>query len=101
MRCKTEVFVLTNTSILAQEFDTNSFGKTIREHIKNKFNINLSVKSVYNILRKNNITNKKVYRKINKLSIDEFNKKKKIMSDKITEVGQNNVISIDDKNQNL
>ncbi len=29
------------------------------------------------------ITNKKVYRKINKLSIDEFNKKK-IMSDKIT-----------------
>ena len=43
----------------------------------NKFNINLSVKSVYNILRKNNITNKKVYRKINKLSIEEFNKKKK------------------------
>ena len=56
MRCKMEVFVKTNTSILAQEFDTNSFGKTIREHIKNKFNINLSVKSVYNFLRKNNIT---------------------------------------------
>ena len=51
--------------------------KTIRKHVMNKFNINLSVKSVYNILRKNNITNKKVYRKINKLSIEEFNKKKK------------------------
>ena len=57
--------------------------KTIREHIKNKFNINLSVKSVYNVLRKNNITNKKVYRKINKLSIDEFNKKKKLCLTKL------------------
>ena len=42
--------------------------KTIRKHVINKFNINLSVKSIYNVLRKNNITNKKVYRKINKLS---------------------------------
>ena len=49
--------------------------KTIRKHVMDKFNINLSVKSVYNVLRKNNITNKKVYRKINKLSIEEFNKK--------------------------
>jgi transposase len=70
--------------------------KTIREHIKSKFNVILSVKSVYNILRKNNITNKKVYRKINKLSIEEFNKKKEIMYNKITKVGKNNIISIDE-----
>jgi transposase len=70
--------------------------KTIRKHVMNKFNINLSVKSVCNILRKNNITNKKVYRKINKLSVEEFNKRKEIMSKKITEVGENNIISIDE-----
>ena len=46
--------------------------KTIRKHVMDKFNINLSVKSVCNVLRKNNITNKKVYRKINKLSIEEW-----------------------------
>jgi transposase len=51
--------------------------KTVREYVKNKFNVNLSVKSVYNILHKYNITNKKVYRKINKLSPEEFNKKNK------------------------
>lgn len=70
--------------------------KTIRKHVMNKFNINLSVKSVYNILRKNNITNKKVYRKINKLSVEEFNKRKTIMSNKITEIGTDNIISIDE-----
>jgi len=70
--------------------------KTIRKHVMNRFNINLSVKSVCNILRKNNITNKKVYRKINKLSVEEFNKRKEIMSKKITEVGENNIISIDE-----
>jgi transposase len=70
--------------------------KTIRKHVMDKFNINLSVKSVCNILRKNNITNKKTYRKINKLSIEEFNKRKIIMSDKITEIGKNNIISIDE-----
>ena len=70
--------------------------KTIRKHVMDKFNINLSVKSVCNILRKNNITNKKAYRKINKLSIEEFNKRKIIMSDKITEIGENNIISIDE-----
>ena len=52
--------------------------KTIRKHTMNKFNINLSVRSICNILHKNNITNKKVYRKINKLSIEEYNKKKKL-----------------------
>jgi len=52
--------------------------KTIRKHVMNKFNINLSVKSVCNILRKNNITNKKVYRKINKLSVEEFNKRNNV-----------------------
>jgi len=75
--------------------------KTIRKHVMNKFNINLSVKSICNILRKNNITNKKVYRKINKLSIEEFYKKKELMSNIITEIGKDNIISIDDKNQNL
>ncbi len=71
--------------------------KTIRKHVMNKFNINLTVKSIYNILHKNNITNKKVYRKINKLSIEEFKKRKKIMSNKIIEIKQENIISIDDK----
>jgi transposase len=70
--------------------------KTIRKHVMNKFHINLSVKTVYDVLRKNNITNKKVYRKINKLSIEEFNKRKKIMSNSITEIGENNIISIDE-----
>jgi transposase len=70
--------------------------KTIRKHVTEKFNINLSVKSVYNVLRKNNITNKKVYRTINKLSIEEFNKKKDILNAKITEVGESNIISIDE-----
>ena len=70
--------------------------KTIRKHVMDKFNINLSVKSVCNIFRKNNITNKKAYRKINKLSIEEFNKRKIIMSDKITEIGEDNIISIDE-----
>ena len=32
---------------------------TNRKYVMNKFNINLSVKSICNILRKNNITNKK------------------------------------------
>lgn len=70
--------------------------KTIRKHVINKFNINLSVKSIYNVLRKNNITNKKVYRKINKLSEEEFNKRKIIMSNSITEIGEDNIISIDE-----
>lgn len=70
--------------------------KTIRKHVMNKFNINLSVKSICNILRKNNITNKKVYRKINKLSIEEFYKKKELMSNIITEIGKDNIISIDE-----
>lgn len=70
--------------------------KTIRENIKRKFNINLSVKSVCNILHKNNITNKKVYRKINKLSTEEYKKRKEILSNKITEVGEDNIISLDE-----
>jgi len=75
--------------------------KTIREHVRHKFNINLSVKSVYNILHNNNITNKKVYKKINKLSSIEFNKKKCDMSCNIDTIGKNNIISIDDKYHNL
>lgn len=70
--------------------------KTIRKHVMNKFNVNLSVKSVYNVLRKNNITNKKVYRRINKLSIEEFSNRKESMYNKITEIGEENIISIDE-----
>jgi len=70
--------------------------KTIRKHIINKFNVNLSVKSVYNVLHKNNITNKKVYRRINKLSTEEFTKRKEIMYNKITEIDEKNIISIDE-----
>lgn len=57
--------------------------------------MNLSVKSVCNVLRKNNITNKKVYRRINKLSIEEFSNRKESMYNKITEIGEENIISID------
>lgn len=70
--------------------------KTIRKHVMNKFNVNLSVKSVCNVLHKNNITKKKVYRKINKLSVEEFTKRKEIMFNKITEIGKDNIISIDE-----
>lgn len=66
--------------------------KTIRKHVMNKFNVNLSVKSVCNVLRKNNIT-KKVYRKINKLSVKEFTKRKEIIFNKIIEIGKDNFIS--------
>jgi superfamily I DNA/RNA helicase len=34
----------------------------------------------------------------NKLSVEEFSKRKEIMSNSITEIGEDNIISIDDKN---
>lgn len=70
--------------------------KTIRKHVANNFSVNLSIKSICNVLRKNNITNKKVYKKINKLSGEEFTKRKEIMCNKITEICEENIISIDE-----
>jgi transposase len=70
--------------------------KTIRKHLKNELNIDLSVKSVYNVLNKYNFTYKKIYKVINKLTEDEFKLKKQIMSDEVNKIKEENIISIDE-----
>ncbi len=69
--------------------------KNIKRYTKRKFNISISKSSIYRVLKKNNITNKKIYKKI----IPTNKNIKKEVTDliiKVKEIGFDNIVSIDE-----
>lgn len=69
--------------------------KNLKRCIKNIFNIKLSRSSIYRILKKHNITNKKIYNKYVPPKRNIKKEVKKLLKD-VKEVGINNIVSIDE-----
>jgi len=70
--------------------------KNIRKIIMNTFLKSISKSSIYNILKKNNITYKKTQKKIVPFSQKKLKYKKTILKKQINKAGINNIISLDE-----
>jgi transposase len=70
--------------------------KGIKNKLKDKFNISISDSSIRNILQKNGITFKKIYKQINPYTEKELKKQQKIIKNKINKAGIENIKSIDE-----
>lgn len=70
--------------------------KGIKNKLKDKFNISISESSIRNILQKNGITFKKIYKQINPYTEKELKKQQKILKNKINKAGIENIKSIDE-----
>jgi len=70
--------------------------KHIKQKIKEKFNINLTLKTIYFILHNNNLSYKNVYKKINKFTDEELKIKKEDLNKKLNKYKYHNIISIDE-----
>jgi transposase len=70
--------------------------KHIKQKLKERFNINLTLKSIYFILHNNNLSYKNVYKKINKFTDEELKIKKENLSKKINKYKYHNIIAIDE-----
>lgn len=75
--------------------------KTLRTNIKSKFNVDISKGSVYVILHKNNLTNKKLIIKTNPYTKEQQEMQRVELSNKLTNIPIDNVISIDEMSFNL
>lgn len=85
-----EKFILSSISI------NNTFNiKKIKKNIVNKFNVNLSKQTIYNVLHKNNLTYKQIKVKNMPYSNDKFKELKIELRDKIKPVF-NNLNSFDE-----
>lgn len=69
--------------------------KKIKEIIKNNFGLSISKTSIYNVLKKNNITYKQTYKKINPYTDKQFKYKKTILKKQINKA-KDNLISLDE-----
>lgn len=88
---------------IIDSLNSNNFisAKKIKILIKDKFNVSLSKTSIYSIYKKNNFTFKKNTIITNPLTIEKQNKQILEVKNKINNVEQNNIISIDEMSISL
>ena len=70
--------------------------KTIKQNILKKFNVSLSISSIYYVIKNNNLTYKKTHVITNPYTIEEQVKQLKTVYNVIKQLNQNNIVSIDE-----
>jgi transposase len=75
----------------------NNFNiRLIQKNIKNKFNIYISISSIYYVLHKNNLTYKKLTVKNNPYNNDQIKEFKVDLNTKLNKIDKNNIYSYDE-----
>jgi len=70
--------------------------KTIKQNIFKKFNVSLSISSIYYVIKNNNLTYKKTHVITNPYTVEEQVKQLKTVFNVIKELNQDNIVSIDE-----
>ena len=70
--------------------------KTIKQNILKKFNVSLSISSIYYVIKNNNLTYKKTHVITNPYTIEEQVKQLKTVYYVIKQLNQDNIVSIDE-----
>ena len=68
--------------------------KTIKQNILKKFNVSLSISSIYYVIKNNNLTYKKTHVITNPYTIEEQVKQLKTVYDVIKQLNQDNIVNI-------
>ena len=70
--------------------------KTIKQNIFKKFNVSLSISSIYYVIKNNNLTYKKTHVITNPYTVEEQVKQLKTVYNIIEQLNQDNIVSIDE-----